>query len=66
MAKKPGDVELKAPTAAPSKSKHGKKPQRDQQNANQALQLFSHLQQYRVRCTSSDDLQPHLCSAEIR
>ena len=37
-----------APAPAPGKSKHGRKPQRDQQSANQALQLFSHLQQYRV------------------
>ena len=42
------DHQPPAPAPAPGKSKHGRKPQRDQQSANQALQLFSHLQQYRV------------------
>ncbi|CAK0784430.1 hypothetical protein CVIRNUC_007634 [Coccomyxa viridis] len=41
------DHQPPAPAPAPGKSKHGRKPQRDQQSANQALQLFSHLQQYR-------------------
>ena len=49
-AKKAPEAEYQppAPAPAPGKSKHGRKPQRDQQSANQALQLFSHLQQYRV------------------
>ena len=49
-AKKAPDADHQppAPAPAPGKSRHGRKPQRDQQSANQALQLFSHLQQYRV------------------
>ena len=48
-SKKAPDIEPRPALTAPAKSKHGKKPQKDQQSANQALQLFSHLQQYRVR-----------------
>ena len=46
--KKPADADPKPAASAPIRSKHGKKPPRDQQSTNQALQLFSHLQQYRV------------------
>lgn len=46
--KKPAEADHKPAAAVPTKSKHNRKPQRDEQSANQALQLFSHLQQYRV------------------
>ena len=63
-AKKAQEAEHQPPAPAhapaPSKSRHGRKPQRDPQSANQALQLFSHLQQYRVGVPCSS-LWPRIC-----
>ena len=55
------DHQPPAPAPAQSKSRHGRKPQRDQQSANQALQLFSHLQQYRVGVPCSSPTFARIC-----